>query len=523
MGCKGMDQRRFIINISSNIIAFTVNVLANFLLTPYLISLMSTEAYSFYPLANDFVQYATIFTTILNAGAARFVSVEYHKGNLIAAKEYYSSIIIMNGIIGVGISIISGFLILNLQKLINVPDYLLTDVKWLFAFVFLTFIINLVSASIGICTIVRNRLELTSLRKMESTIIQFAVIFGLLFLLPASIIYIGFGTAAAAVFVFITNIIYAKKLLPGFRIARKFFSFNRIKSVLSLGIWNSFNNLSTILFTGFNVLLANIFLSPNLAGEFSVARTFPNFIIVLLATIVTVFAPKIYETYAHNDKEGILHEVIFASRVVTILVSVPVAILLVVGKEFFSLWVPGEDSLLLAKISTLLLIPIVFDCCVEIFKNVFTAYNKLKIPAIVFVFLGAINLLSMIVLLRLNIEMGVYILVVPTLIIRTGYDLLFVVPYACRCLECKKTTIYKVIIKNIIMMIIIISIGCILNQTIIATSWIMLVVKCIIIGIIGLLLCWIIILDNSSRYEILGNIKRIPCFRKVFNIFRKDN
>ena len=80
------------INIFTNVIAFGTSLCVSFVLTPYLISNLGKDVYSFFPLANNFVNYMSIVIIALNSMAARFISIEIFKSNNVKAQEYISSI-----------------------------------------------------------------------------------------------------------------------------------------------------------------------------------------------------------------------------------------------------------------------------------------------------------------------------------------------------------------------------------------------------------------------------------------------
>ena len=64
-----MGNNRLTINLISNIISYSSTILISFVLTPYLINTLGKEAYSFYPLANNFVNFMGILTLALNSMA----------------------------------------------------------------------------------------------------------------------------------------------------------------------------------------------------------------------------------------------------------------------------------------------------------------------------------------------------------------------------------------------------------------------------------------------------------------------
>ena len=93
MGSKS-SSKQMSINLIASIISFAVNVGINFFLTPYLVGSLGNEAYGFIGLANNFVQYANIITVALNSIAGRFISIEYHQGNVKKESKIFSSVLV---------------------------------------------------------------------------------------------------------------------------------------------------------------------------------------------------------------------------------------------------------------------------------------------------------------------------------------------------------------------------------------------------------------------------------------------
>ena len=141
-----------------------------------------------------------------------------------------------------------------------------------------------------------------------------------------------------------------------------------------------------------------------------------------------------------------------------------------------------------------------------------TVQKKLRTPAVVFFFMGIGNLLSVVLILKFDPGVGVYALVVPTMIIKSAYELLFIVPYTCKCLDCRMSSLYSSIAKSFATTMSILMIGICVNSIFEATSWTLLIIKCVILGCVGLMISWISILDGESRIKICNLIKkRIRC------------
>ena len=76
------DNKQLAVNIVSNIAIYVLQFVISFLLTPFIVKSLGVEAFGFVGLSNNIISYTTLITVALNAMASRFISVEYHKGNI---------------------------------------------------------------------------------------------------------------------------------------------------------------------------------------------------------------------------------------------------------------------------------------------------------------------------------------------------------------------------------------------------------------------------------------------------------
>ncbi len=134
------------INMIASVVSFAVNVGINFFLTPYIVKELGTEAYGFIGLANNFVQYASIITSALNSMSGRFISIEYHKGNVDKASRFFSSVLVANLIIAGVMLLAAAVITLSLDIFLDIPQNLVTSVKITFGLTFMTFVISVVTS-----------------------------------------------------------------------------------------------------------------------------------------------------------------------------------------------------------------------------------------------------------------------------------------------------------------------------------------------------------------------------------------
>ena len=162
------SARQLGLNVFCGLVVFAVNILTSFFLSPYIVRTLGVAAKGFITLASNFVSYATIVTVALNALSGRFITVKLHQGDYEGANRYYSSVFACNMILLAVLFIPAILCVVFLDRLVNVPENLVFDVKLLFAFVFINFYIGTGVPKWQVACFATNKLHLKYIRDMES-------------------------------------------------------------------------------------------------------------------------------------------------------------------------------------------------------------------------------------------------------------------------------------------------------------------------------------------------------------------
>lgn len=508
-----MKYRQIAINMLANIVAFIINIGISLFLTPYLVNSVGSEAYGFIPLANDFVSYISIITAALNSMASRFVSIEINSNNIKKANEYFNSVLISNIIIAIVLIIPSVFIILYIDKLLNVPNEILSDVKLTFGCVFFNMIISLIGNVFSIATFAKNRLDLSSIRAIKGNIIRVIVIITLFILFKPKIYFITITLTIVTLYTIITNIYYTKKLLPEITFNLKDFNKHVVIKLIKSGIWNSINQLSSVLLNSLDLIIANIFISSIASGQYSIVKTIPNFIQSFAGMAAGVFTPQFVILYAKNKHKELLNNILESTKIMGLFITIPIGFLIVFGDIFYSLWVPGENTQKLQLLSLITIIPMIITGSVQTLFNVYTVANKLKVPSIMLLIFGIFKMLIVIVLLKTT-NMGIFSIAITSSLLSMLRNLIFTPIYAAKCLNVKYSTFYISILKGIGCSIVMISTCLIYKNIFITNSWVTLILAGLICSIISLYINLFIMFDKSERINIrqrVISIIKIKC------------
>lgn len=449
MPYKISHSNKFIITFFASTAGMIVNYAINFFLAPYIANSLGMEAYGFVSIANNFVNYAGIATMAITSFMVRYISVSYHSGNIKEANEYFSSSIFscffVSGIILLFVLILSW----KLEYILNIPNDLLHDVKILFIFVFITFILNVILTPYSSAVYIRNRLDLSAIFKIFSYITQAISLIFLFQLFDSNISYVGYGSCISAIVLLVLNAVSCQKLVPELSFNFINISIKKIKSLVKNGIWDAFNQLGNVLNSGLDLLVSNLLLSGTETGEVSVAKTMGTMYAGVLSMISHLFQPTLIKSYASGNKEYFVTELGNAMKICGFFSNLIFAGFFSVGLLYYKLWMPEENIKLLYGLTIITFANYITDGIMRPIYYVSTLTIKNRIPCIVTILGGVLNVISMIILVKTT-SMGAYAIVTTTAVIMLAINLLFNPLYGAHCISVNPIIFYKIIFKDII-------------------------------------------------------------------------
>lgn len=446
-------KKQTTINLIASLVSFGINLAINFFLTPYLIRALGTESYGFIGLANNFVQYAGIITSALNVMAGRFISVAYHKGDKDQASRLFSSVMVANFMLAGVLLVCTVVFTAVLDQVLHIPAALVGSVKITFAVTFLTFIVSVITAVFTTAAFVKNRVDINSVRDILANCIKVAVLLGLFLLLPAKLYYLAVATLISGIFLLLANISLRKKLLPDLTIRISDFRFPLVKMILASGIWMSLAQLSNVLLSGVDLLICNLTLGASLMGILSLAKTIPHCLANLIASMGGVFTPHFTILYVKNDRQELAAEVNRSARIMSFLLTVPIAGFMIFGTQFYTLWQPtktAEEIRLLQTLSVLNCVVYLFSVHTQCMTMLNSVCNKMKLPVLVSIGTGVVSTVLTVLILRFgNLgDNGVYVIAGMSSALISLKSAFFVPLYAAHILNVKWWTFLPSILRG---------------------------------------------------------------------------
>lgn len=500
------DKQGIAVNLVASFVTYIVTYGISLFLSPYIVKTVGVDAYGFVNLANSFISYASLITIALNALAGRFVTIKIRNNDYEGANKYFTSVFLGNLFLSSILFVLAIVVWIFLEKLINIPDNIFWDVKILFAALFLNSILCTICSVFGLSTFVTNKLYLSSLRTIESSILRAVVLLVLFAFCPAKVFYIGITTLITGLYAIIYNIYYTYKLIPKLKINKKYFDIKVVWELVFSGVWNLVNRLGQILSDGLDLLITNLFIDAISMGVLSLSKTIPGIVTSIVGTMVASFSPNFTYLYAENKIDELKKAIKQSMKIMGIICNLPIIVLIVCGERFFLLWQPTQDAKQLQILSIIAVGCLIFSGGINCIYNIFTVVNKLKLNALVVVGCGLLNT-GIVFLLLKTTNLGIYAIAGVSSVIGIIRNLAFTAPYGAKCLNLKWYTFYADIAKPVIYVIISAIPSYFINKYIPTGTWLWLIVTAIVVVFISAIIGYFVIFNKNDRNFVNGIIK----------------
>lgn len=511
------SKKRYAINGFAQIFAFMVSLCITFFLTPYIVSQLGAAAYGFVGLASNFVSYAQIITIALNSMAGRFITISVHQNRIEDARKYFSSVFFSNIILVAFISIIGIVVLAKLENIVNIPSEIVYDVKLLFFCIFLDFFISLIFNVYNVSTFIANRLDLSSIRTIVANFIKAILLVAIFYLFDAAVWYIGLATVISTLYIIATNIILKRKLTPELCISLKYFDFNSIKELLSAGVWNIISKLNSLLSSGFNLLLANLFIGATPMGLLSITRRIPTLTLTLFERINAIFAPPWTKLYATNQTEALHRQIIKTIRIFGTICTIPTAFIFVFSDYFYALWLPSQDSKILYYLTVGACMDLPIAMPLQPIYNLYPITNKIRANSIFGLFIFSLTFIVVVIGLHVTEGDFTHLMIISSTcsFFNTIKALTFLPLYGAHCIGLNAKLLYVCILRSLVAFVLLIASLFTLKSLFPQPSWTILALSLIATCVLGGLFGYLIMLNKDDHKEVA------QIFHKVFKRFSK--
>ncbi|MBD3859360.1 MATE family efflux transporter [Bacillus sp. 28A-2] len=434
-------NRAFLYNVSANLMTFVLMMLMSVCLTPYIVHTLGVEAFGLIHLTQNMINYLSVITASLSAVVVRFFSVAAHKGEMEKAQRYLASYFVSSICLSIILFLLVVLWAQQLVEWLHVPVHLAKDTQIAFMLGGLLFMLNFVMSGIGAAPFFANKLYVSSALQAIQTFVRALVIVMLFTWTTPTIWHIPLAAIIGSLAAMGIGIYYFKKLIPWFSFKWRHVSLSSSLTLVRSGVWHSFEQMGILLFLQIDLLMTNVLIGAEATGQYAAILQFPLLLRTLAGTLAVVFAPTITRFYSNHDKEGLIQYAASAIKWSGLFVAFPAALLGGLAGPLMLLWLgPAFEEL-----KWLLMIHAAYLCLTLMFlplTYVPTAFNRLKVPAVVTLILGASNVLLAYGLTHM-LKLGLYGIASAGAIVLLIKNIVFLPFYTSQITKQKRTIFYK--------------------------------------------------------------------------------
>lgn len=508
---KSNKNKQLVINMAANLLSTAVGFCISFFLTPFIIERVGVEANGFVSMAGNFTSYASIATAALNSMAGRFITISIHQENYDETNKYMSSVFAANLFSAIVLVVPAALLVINMNNWFNISNAIVSDVKILWTFLFFNFLYGNVVSVFGVATFSQNRLDIQSGTGITLSIVRAAILVVAYLFFDTKVWYMGATTLFCTILSSAVNLYCTKKFLPFAKISRKYFDFEKIKDLLSAGVWNSVSSLSSMLSEGLDLVVANLFIGDTAMGLISLAKHVAEYILSFTGGLSSIFAPQLTINYAKNNMDEMEKDLISSIKILGFITCIPLSIMYAYGDVFFSLWAPTQDARLLQNIAIVAALEFPLVLPLESLWNVFTITNKVKQSSLYLVINSVATIIIEFILLHFATTEYQKIMIIVG--VSTAFSIVraltFLPLYGAKCLNFKKTIFYKPMFKNLFAVIVITAISLFIKKIFSMNSWLELIAASCMTAALSFAINYFTLLSKHER-----DILKSKVFRK---------
>lgn len=396
-------------------------------------------------------------------------------------------------------------IISKLECILQISEMLVNDIKLLFTFIFTNFFISCLTSVLNIAEFVTNRMYIYQCANALSYVLKATlVIIFFSFFIPHTY-YVGLATCVSYVSTIPLLIMAKKKIFADVKFNVKDFDIKCVTELLGAGIWNTINQCGLILNTGLDLLLSNVLLNQIEMGILSISKTIPNVITTLASSICSSYTAELTIVYANDNKEMFLDKLKKSMKISSVLVSIPIMFLIVLGTRFYALWQPALEASELVILSTLACLSLIPMAGPQVLYNVFTVTNKLRTNSLIVVLSGVLNIILVVLFLNYT-KLGLIAIGGISTSLQIIRNMFYTVPFAAKYLGLDWKYFYKDVAVSCMCCITSGVIFYLLQILISNNTWLNLVVISIVGSVISLFINVIIVLKKDERSVLFNSL-----------------
>ena len=422
------------------------------------------------------------------------------------ANRYYSSVFFGDTALGSLLFLGAMAVTAGLDHVFQISPELVKDVQLLLVFTMLKFLQTTVMAVFECGPVISNRMYIAGRFRFLSYAAEGALLLLFYRFFSPHVYWVGLAILLSSFVITVPNYVICKKYTPELKIRISSFSMAAMRRLVGNGIWSSLNTVSNLLNNGFDILMTNWMLAPLRMGQLAVVQSISIIYITIYTMVSPAFQPMILKCYSHNERSEMMKWFYLAMKTSSLLCSLFFAGFFALGRVFYQLWIPNQDTELLYRLTVIAVIPAISGGIIAPMYYSYTLKVKKMIPFFFSAACGLLNVGTMLILLKTT-DLELYAVVGTTAVYLVGNHFISNGLYVCHILGEPKKLFYRkaarCVAASLVMAAVLKSFAVLMHPS----GWISMIVCGLLCCVIGAAVYFITGFDRSERNRILSIIR----------------
>lgn len=442
------------INLVYNIITFIINALIGLVLPIFLIKKLGISTYSLIPLSMSITSFMVLVTISINGTLSRFLSIDFENDTKDVNKTFSTSFFLLIGLF-VLLAPITIFFLLNPNFFLTIENQDLKDAKILFLFTVVSFILNSFASLYSSIPFVKNRIDIRNISLIINRLGIVIFIVGLFLLGYINVQSYGIAVFFATILSFLYSIKTARQIFPELSIKLEYFNKVQLYKISKLGFWLIVNQIGVVLFLQADIIVVNKILGAKQSGVYGTLVQWSFLVRTIVGMIAGILGPIVLSLYAKNKIEELVNLTKFSTKILGIFGAIVAFVIVYFSRDILVLWL-GKDFEIYYKVLILIIFHLGFNTGYSSIINLNIAYNKAKIPGVVTIITGLLNIGLGVIFLKFT-DLGLLGIGISGFICLTIKNLIFTPLYLSYIMNLKPMTFITPIFPSIVISLLSIS------------------------------------------------------------------
>ena len=385
-------SKQFVVNVSSNTVVMLLNVLIGLWYTPYLIQNLGVAVYGLVILATSLTIYMSIFNASIDNAVGRFLTIDIRRQEFDLANRTFNTAMWSAILICIFLLPVVVIVAYRTPYWFDVPVGQDNSVIVLFMTVMLAYLLIIPRSVFTSSAFAHNRLDLKNLITLSNTVVRvlFVLSFFSLFMTPQAW-QVGVATLLGSFISLLISISICRRLTPELTLHLYLFDKTKWSSMVGMSGWLFIDQIGSLLFLNIDLIVVNRYLGAEVQGQYGSVLQLIILLRTLSTVITTALTPIALGQLARQDMSQMALMTRKAIKWMGLFVALPIGGLIGFSSPFLRLWL-GDEFVVLTPLLILLSAHLCVNLAVRPLFPIQTALNKVRIPGLVTLLLGILNL-----------------------------------------------------------------------------------------------------------------------------------